>query len=293
MSPTQEHEFLIELVRHRPSLVATLLTEMGVPVPSFTQARLESTDFTNCVPTEYRADSVVVLDGSKPVSGVVLEVQRQHREEKTWSWPVYLTTLRARIKCPCILLVFCPDPQEALRCAKPIEMGHPGWTLRPIVLGPQQVPMITDLEQAIAEPELTALSAIVHGSTEEGFKVLQTLHESQEHLPEEAQGYSDLVLSVLPESAVATFKEIMMVMGTFKEPRSKLFRELIDDGIAQGVEQGIAQGEAESILTVLRTRGLSVPEEAQERIRACEDRDLLLSWVAKAVTVESVDELFD
>ncbi|MFF0774465.1 hypothetical protein ACFYUK_36640 [Nonomuraea wenchangensis] len=100
MSPTQEHEFLLELVRNRPSLVATLLTEMGVPVPAFDEARLESPDFTDCVPTEYRADSVVVLADGKPLSGIVLEVQRAYRDEKTWSWPVYLATLRARLKCP-------------------------------------------------------------------------------------------------------------------------------------------------------------------------------------------------
>ncbi|WP_345557598.1 hypothetical protein [Nonomuraea rosea] len=33
--PTQEHELLIELVQHRPSLVATLLAETGVTVPAY------------------------------------------------------------------------------------------------------------------------------------------------------------------------------------------------------------------------------------------------------------------
>ncbi|WP_433437766.1 hypothetical protein [Nonomuraea sp. CA-141351] len=75
--PTQEHEFLIELVRQRPSLVVTLLTETGVSVPPFQVAQLANCDFTSFRPTEYRADSVVVLtqDG-RPVSAVVLAVQR-------------------------------------------------------------------------------------------------------------------------------------------------------------------------------------------------------------------------
>ncbi|NUP78619.1 MAG: hypothetical protein HOV96_13850, partial [Nonomuraea sp.] len=88
MSPTLEHEFLLELVRQRPSLVATLLTEVGIPVPDFDEARLESPDFTDCIPTEFRADSVVVLANGKPLAGVVLEVQRKYKEEKHWSWPV-------------------------------------------------------------------------------------------------------------------------------------------------------------------------------------------------------------
>ncbi|MGA4990526.1 hypothetical protein [Nonomuraea bangladeshensis] len=297
MSPTQEHEFLLELVRNRPSLVATLLTEMGVPVPAFDEARLESPDFTDCVPTEYRADSVVVLADGKPLSGIVLEVQRAYRDEKTWSWPVYLATLRARLKCPCTLLVFCPDTRVAAKCGRPIDMGHPGWSLRPIVLGPEQVPMITDLERAVAEPELTALSAIVHGPTEEGFKVLQTFHDAHEHLPEELKSYSDLVLSVLPEFVVAKFKEISMAMDINYEPRSKLVREWVDHGITQGIEQGITQGvtqgEAKAVLRILERRGLAVPEEARERIHTCEDPELLLAWVDRALTVTSVDELFE
>ncbi|WP_188191166.1 hypothetical protein [Nonomuraea sp. SYSU D8015] len=43
-------------------------------------------------------------DEHVPVSAVVLEVQRQYDEDKRWSWPVYLATLRARHKCPVLLL---------------------------------------------------------------------------------------------------------------------------------------------------------------------------------------------
>lgn len=45
--------------------------------------------------------------------------------------------------------------------------------------------MITDIARAIAEPELTALSAVVHGDGDEGLKVLQVLHDSQQHLSQE------------------------------------------------------------------------------------------------------------
>ncbi|PRX68248.1 hypothetical protein B0I32_103209 [Nonomuraea fuscirosea] len=117
MSPTLEHEYLIELVRNRPSLVTTLLAEVGVAVPAFDRARLGTADFTNCRPTEYRADSVVLLDREdKPVRAVVLEVQRRYDKRKTWSWPVYLSTLRAIEECPVVLLVFCQDDKTAEDC---------------------------------------------------------------------------------------------------------------------------------------------------------------------------------
>jgi hypothetical protein len=283
MSPTQEHEFLIELVRQRPSLAAKLLTEMGVSVPDFDEARLECPDFTECVPTEYRADAVVVLANGKPTAGIVLEVQRKYKKQKHWTWPLYLATLRARIKGPCILLVFCPNRREASLCARAIEMGHPGWTLCPIVIGPDQVPMITDLVRAIAEPELTVLSAIVHGQSEEGFKVLQTFFDSQEHLPEELRGYSDLVLSVLPELVIKNFMEITMAMGTY-QPRSKWVREWMD--------QGRAEEASKVVLRILSNRRIPVSDEAEVRISECAELDVLETWIDKAITVTSADELF-
>jgi hypothetical protein len=57
--------------------------------------------------------------------------------------------------------------------------------------------------------------------------------------------------------------------------------------------QGEARGEAKAVLAVLSTRGIDVPEEARVRIWESTDLALLESWVRRAVTVASVDELFD
>ncbi|MEO3873671.1 hypothetical protein ABGB18_33085 [Nonomuraea sp. B12E4] len=295
--PTQQHEYLLELVQQRPSLVATLLAEKGVTVPAFQEARLDSCDMSDRMPTEYRADSVVVMIDKKPVSAVVLEVQRKYDSKKHWSWPVYLATLRGRVKCPCILLVFCPSRREAIKCAEPIDIGHPGWTLHPIVLGPDEVPMVTELDRAIANPELMALSAIVHGAGEDGVKVLQVMHDAQEHLSKEQQSYGDLVLDLLPKDAVDKFKEIVIAMAkeykTAGGYRSSFYRELVAEGVAEGVAKGVAKGEAAAILRFLNKRGIPVPMEAQERILGCTDRETLESWIDRAVTAQSIDELFD
>ncbi|MGW0801856.1 hypothetical protein [Nonomuraea sp. NPDC002799] len=223
-----------------------------------------------------------MVNDEKPVSGVILEVQREYDEGKNWTWPVYLATLRGRVKCPCILLVFCPNPAEARKCAKPIHMGHPEWTLHPIVLGPDQVPMVTDIARAIAEPELMALSAIVHGAGDEGLKVLQVLYDSQQHLSKEERSYSDLVVALLPESVVTKFKEISMaILDEIKHP-----------WVRGWIDHGKAKGEAKAILIFLNRRGIPIPQEAQERILACTDQEILESWISRAVTASSVDELF-
>lgn len=58
------------------------------------------------------------------------------------------------------------------------------------------------------------------------------------------------------------------------------------------IAHGESLGEAKAILMVLETRGLEVSDETRERILACTDQETLESWIHKAVTVRSVEELF-
>jgi hypothetical protein len=44
--------------------------------------QVREADFSQLVPTEYRADMVVLLSSGSPVFGVVLEVQLTRDEEK-------------------------------------------------------------------------------------------------------------------------------------------------------------------------------------------------------------------
>lgn len=147
--PSLQHEALIQLFRNRPRMAADLLEgSLHVPIPLYNRARIESGDLAELTPTEYRADAVVVLTDSapdfKPALAIVVEVQRDRDLDKRWSWPVYLTGLRARMRCRVVLLVVCTDTGTAGWCANPIDLGHPGWVLTPLVAGPDTVPMMTD-----------------------------------------------------------------------------------------------------------------------------------------------------
>jgi hypothetical protein len=72
-----------------------------------------------------------------------------------------------------------------------------------------------------------------------------------------------------------------------------MFREYKSDFARGYYGQGKAEGKAETVLDVLSTRGIDVPEEARLRISECTDLALLESWVRRAVTASSVDGLFD
>jgi hypothetical protein len=69
--PSQLHDVLVKFFRNRPELAPTLLSDaLGVEVPHYTEARIESADLTDLLPAEYRADVVVLLVDGEPVLGI-------------------------------------------------------------------------------------------------------------------------------------------------------------------------------------------------------------------------------
>src|SRR5579862_8406628 len=104
--PSYLHELLLLLFRNRSGSAADLLRELDVQLPEYDEIRAESTDLSNLRPAEYRADLVLFLvQGSRKVLGVIVEVQLGYDEDKPYAWPAYVANLRARHRCPACLLV--------------------------------------------------------------------------------------------------------------------------------------------------------------------------------------------
>jgi len=163
-----------------------------------------------------------------------------------------------------------------------IELGHPGWLLTPLVLGPDMVPVVTDADTARENPELAVLSALTHGRHPDRYPVLDALIISLDIVDHEhASMYFDLVLAALPAAARRHLEE---QMTTTREFKSDFMRNL--------VTTSEARGEARAVLTVLEALGIDVPADIRSRITGCTDPVVLDAWVRAAVTVTSVDELF-
>ena len=65
-------------------------------------------------------------------------------------------------------------------------------------------------------------------------------------------------------------------------------------GRAEGFQAGDAHGRAvvaETLLHVLRSRGVEVSAELEERIMACSDPALLAAWLQRVATVATAAEL--
>ena len=94
-----DHEGIIELFRSDPRLAPELLRgPLGVQLPAFSEASIESGALTQLNPAELRTDLVVSLkDGPHAVLAIILEVQRGEDPDKLFSWPAYVP--RCAIGC--------------------------------------------------------------------------------------------------------------------------------------------------------------------------------------------------
>jgi hypothetical protein len=59
------------------------------------------------------------------------------------------------------------------------------------------------------------------------------------------------------------------------------------------VAQGRAEEAAHALLTVMRTRGLAVPDAVRERILSEKDLEQLERWLEKAIVAPSVAAVLD
>lgn len=62
-------------------------------------------------------------------------------------------------------------------------------------------------------------------------------------------------------------------------------------GEAEGLAKGRAEGKAESVMMILRQRGLVLTDEQQRQILSCNEVAILDRWLARALSVASFDEL--
>jgi hypothetical protein len=288
--PSSLHEGIVALLRRRPELLMTLLrTIADVELPRG-RVCIESGDLPELVPTEYRADLVLLLKrGKRTTLAIIIEVQLQRSTVKRFSWPVYATNLRARHGCDVCLLVVAPEPKVARWAAKPIVLG-PGNTFVPYVLGGDAIPRIETIASARKSPELSVLSAIAHGKSRHGTKIATAALGAALSLDDElALLYSDLIMASVSEAAKRSLEALMsngyVYQSDFAIKHQAIGREL-------GVAQGEAKGKADAVLAFLAARGLSVSESVKERIHQSQDLAELDRWVQAAATIRQADELF-
>lgn len=260
--PTQLHEVIVEMFRTRPELVRELLVACARFDVANGVCESASIDLSQAMPSEYRADAVTVIrDGGNALGAIIVEVQLSSDADKAHTWPVYVTTLRERLRCPVTLLVIAPDAVAAW-ARRPIELGHPGFVLEPMVIVFSELPRITRPDEAVRTPELAVLSVLAHRDFESALAAVAAINA----MPSEAgQLYLDLVLREFPRAT-------QLILEAFVRTKYKYQSDFAVRHRVEGIQ--------DAVVKLVCSKVGDLPAFLQDRIYAT-DEDRLLELIVR------------
>jgi len=300
--PSAKHETPIALIRESPDLLAWLLRDMfDVQIPDFGQARPHAADVQIMQPSTLHADAIVVFTDTndRPVFAAILEVQLRWDAGKLRTWPTYLAHLEAELNLDAALVVYCPKASVAERYRHQIADGGLSLKLDPFFLTPEHLPLITDTEAGKKHPARTVLAALANSDSTHVQDAFPALGAALANVGDtRSVSYYDIVAAGLPPAVSQDWRTYMTstVKHRFLSDHLRtLEAEAIERGLERGLEQGLEQGRrqeaAEAVLAVLAARSFTVPARAKKKIRSTTDLQVLNTWLQKAATATSIDDV--
>ncbi|WP_149829263.1 hypothetical protein [Streptomyces tailanensis] len=290
---TSSHEALHRIFQKDPALLTRALERvLHVPFPEPHEFAAMNVDLTEIEPVERRVDTLLRAEADEGTYLLVVESQGERDDRKRRSWPYYLSYLYAKYRYEPVLIVTTQSSATARWAAEPIRLGvrsRPSMTVRPLVLGPDNVPVIADEVEVARDVTLAVFSAITHGKGTDAAAILEplaTVLKTED--PESAMVYAELVESGLVDAqAKKVWKELMMPVNYFfKNPVAVALRE-------EGREEERIAERIASVLRTLDRRDIEVPDSVRLRVSSCTDPDLLQVWVDRAYDVTDAADLFD
>ena len=286
MSLSLTHEALLRLLRDQPEVALSLLPPTS-GIDAEGPLRALPADATEPVPVELRADLALLLrEGTPTALGLVVEVQLRIDPQKRWTWPCYVTQLRLRHRLPFALVVIAPSPAVAAWARAPIAIGPLG-SLQPWVIGPEDVPAITDPAEAQAAPALAALSALFHARGPRGAEVAGAALAATSALdPQHRWVYTVFIAAALGPAQRAILEALMLTRSDLPAELNNLLEDVLlgivrEKALAEGVERGVERG-------IERGMRVGVEKGVEEGLR----RGVQLAWAARFAG-ESVGEALD
>ncbi len=306
--PTLEHNGLIEMFREKPDLAPHLLSKLfGLAIPAYATVAVVESALDQMVPVEFRADLVLDLRDAAGIQvlAIILEVQRDEDPDKGYSWPVYVTVVRAKKRCPAIVLVVAPDAAVATWAARSIELGLGLGVIRPLVLGPASVPEVTDPAVAESEMELAVLSAVAHGNGPNGLAVVQAAFGVLGTLDQEhAAVYFQIIYNALREPMQQALEALSMERQTEGKASFPPFAQrLIDRGKLDGLREGKLEGKLDglregkldglrdALLRLLARAGIALTEDDRARVQTCADAATLDRWIENVLGAKTAADV--
>ncbi|MEU7743299.1 hypothetical protein [Nonomuraea sp. NPDC049158] len=292
--PSPVHDTLNALFRNRPALAVEILRDaFDVDLPTDALVEVAGNDFNDRPSKDLQADTVIVVGPRQdPIHGIIVEIQQKKEDDKLTTWARYAAALWLRLKCPVVVLTLCPTTSVATWAAKPIVTSLPGFVLQPRVVGPDRIPVITDPSEAMDCIELAAMSVMMHGQqravTEAFVAALSKLAD------DDAPQYYEYGYRLASLVARRIMEDIMSSTAwpVYSPFAKEHFGKGKAEGKAEGKVEGKVEGKAEAVIKILKARGISVPQDAHDRITRCTDLDQIEEWIDRAVTATALDDLF-
>lgn len=208
--------------------------------------------------------------------------------DKPASWAYYASYILNKYRLQPLLLVVCQDRATAEWAAREVHFGPRQWpllTLRPLVAGPHNMPVITDPAAVRKDLALATLSAITHATHPDAGAILKSMTTVLRDTP---QNIADPIIELIAQGlgkhpAVHLWRKLVAVDLSF-------YKSFISEEIR---DEGRAQRAAEDVLDILNVRGMDIPEAVRERVTGCDDLEILRHWLRRAVTAPTAEDIFE
>ncbi|MFF4748481.1 hypothetical protein ACWD5R_01195 [Streptomyces sp. NPDC002514] len=293
---SSSHEAMHRIFQDHPGLFSQVSEVLGIDFAPPTSITILPTDLTEARPLERRVDTLLRLEteDDEPLL-LAVEAQGKKDPDKPASWAYYASYLLTKYRLQPILLVVCQDRATAEWAARPVRFGPPQWpllTLRPLVAGPHNMPVITNPAKVRKDLALATLSAITHATHPDIGVILKTMTSVLRDTP---HTIADPIIELIAQGmgkhpAAELWRQLVAVDLSFY--KSYISEEIRDEGRDEGRVEGETRRGAEDVLAVLAERGIDVPGEVHERITGCGDPEILRRWLRRAVTAGSAGEIF-
>ena len=300
MALTSEHEALHRIFQRDLELFARAMNRiLGADLPVPDQVSVMTVDLTETLPMERRVDSVLLAEfiGESSCGRyiLVIESQTQPDEERRSRWPYAIAYLHDKYGCDVVLLVVCSKRATARWAREPIKIGVGGLVsmiVNPAVLGPDNVPAVTDPAEAAQDVCFTMLSALTHSRSREVGAILEVLADALTTVDAQTgASLAEFTEAGLGKTAGRIIWRQLMATKAGYPYVSQMRREGQREGRREGRIEGRIEGRREDILRIFDKRGIEVPDEVRDAVNGCDDTRTLDRWFDLALVVTDSKEL--
>ncbi|MEU3984762.1 hypothetical protein AB0F77_32665 [Streptomyces sp. NPDC026672] len=294
---TSAHEGMHRIFEERPEILTPVFGVLGIDLPEKAAAYAVTADVTETRPLARHVDTVLRIEPSDGEDFLLaVEAQERRDPKKAASWAYYVAYLQSKYGLPVLLLVVCRDRTTAKWASGPFDCGTRGWTAQrthPLVVGPDNLPAITDPRTAAEKPAMAAFSALAHANSPGSDAILDALGQALAGMaPNAARYFSQFLDTALGTTPAGDKWRNIVTFVNYFPGRGTIIEKAYLDGVAEGKAEGKAEGEVKGVLAILELRGIPVSDDVRDRITACTDLTRANDWLDRAGTVERAEDLF-